>query len=54
MFPSGDRPPPPKATHVVLLEEGEVANDPDPNQQRGGAQEDAADVVISKVLRGQR
>lgn len=44
----------PHVTHVVLLEESKIANDPDPNQQRGGAQEDAANVVAGKVLQGQR
>ena len=32
-------------THVVLLEEGEVADDAHPHQQRGGAQQDATQVV---------
>lgn len=36
--------------HVVLVEEGQVADDAHPDKQRGGAQEDAADVIARQVL----
>lgn len=36
--------------HIVLMEEGQVADDADPDKQRGGAQQDAADVVAGQVL----
>lgn len=38
--------------YIVLMEEGQVADDPDPDEQRGGAQEDAADVIARQVLGG--
>ena len=38
------------STHVVLLEEAEVADDPDPHQQGGGAQQDATHVVRRDAL----
>ena len=37
-------------THVVLLEEAEVADDADPHQQGGGAQQDATHVVRRDAL----
>ena len=36
--------------YVVLVEEGQVADDTDPDEQRRGAQEDAADVIACQVL----
>lgn len=38
------------AAHVVLVEEGQVADDAHPDEQGGGAQEDAADVIAGQVL----
>lgn len=39
--------PPP---YVVLVEEGQVPDDAHPDEQRGRAQEDAADVIARQVL----
>lgn len=36
--------------YVVLMEKGQIADDADPDKQRGGAQENAADVVARQVL----
>ena len=38
------------STHVVFLEEAEVADDPDPHQQGGGAQQDPTHVVRRDAL----
>lgn len=32
------------------MEEGQITDDADPDEQRGGAQENAADVVARQVL----
>lgn len=32
------------------MEEGQIADDADPDKQRGGAQENAADVIARQVL----
>lgn len=37
--------------YIVLMEEGQVADDADPDEQCRGAQEDAADIVTCQVLR---
>lgn len=39
-----------QGSHIVLLEEAEVANDSDPDEQRGCSQQDAADIVVCQVL----
>lgn len=36
--------------YIVLMEEGQVADDSDPDKQCRGAQEDAADVIACQVL----
>lgn len=40
--------------YIVLMEEGQIADDADPDEQRGSAQEDAADVIACQVLRGKQ
>lgn len=37
-------------THVVLVEKSQVADDTNPDEQRGGTQEDAADIIACEVL----
>lgn len=50
-LPTGGRArPAPTQAYIVLVEEGQVADDTDPDEQRRGAQEDAADIVAGQVL----
>lgn len=37
--------------YIILMEEGQVADDANPDKQRRGAQEDAADIIAGQVLR---
>lgn len=38
------------SSHIVLLEEAEVADDADPDEQRGCSQQDTADIIVCQVL----
>lgn len=43
---------PTQGSHIVLPEEAEITNDPDPGQQGRAPQQDTAHVVVGQVLEG--